>query len=119
MSDSILNSVKNALDVAEDYDVFDDVIIMHINTALSILHQVGASPSPALKISDESTTWDELIQGVENVDMAKTYIYLKVRNLFDPPTTSYQIEAHNKRAEEIEWRLNIQEDSFNPPVLEN
>lgn len=115
-SDSILISIKNSLGLAEDYEAFDPTIIMHINSVLSVLHQVGASPEGGLKITDETTTWDEFLQGHANLEMVKTYVYLKVRNLFDPPDTSYRINAVNEAAKELEWRLNIEEDVFKPPI---
>lgn len=113
-SDSILDSVKKLVGIDSEYTVFDVDIIMHINTALSVLHQVGASPEAGLEILDNTTTWSDLIQDKQNVNMVKTYIVLKVRLLFDPPSTSFAIAAMEKQASELEWRLNQLEDVFKP-----
>lgn len=118
MTDSILNSVKKVLGLDADYTAFDEDVIMHINTAFSVLHQVGASPSEGLTILDETATWSDFIQNVQHVNMVKTYVYLKVKLLFDPPTSSYALTAMEKQADQLEWRLNVLEFTFNPPIVE-
>ena len=123
MESSILISVKKVLGIAEDYTVFDEDIIMHINTAFSTLTQLGVGPVEGFMIEDDSTTWDEFIVE-EPVDhqynAVKSYIYLKVSMLFDPPQTSYLIAAKEKQIAELEWRLNThrEEEEWidpNPP----
>lgn len=114
MNESILTSVKKMLGLDTEYTVFDPDVIMHINSALSILHQVGASPSSGLTVSDNTTTWDELTLDVDHVNMVKTYIFLKVRLWFDPPTSSYALSSMEKQIEQLEWRLSLFERKFNP-----
>lgn len=114
MSESILDSVKKVLGIPNDYDVFDTDIIMHINSILSVLHQLGASPEGGVYITDSSTKWSELIGDRKNIEMVRSYVALRVRLLFDPPTTSHMETALKAQAEEFEWRLNIMEDLFKP-----
>lgn len=117
---SILRSVKKVLGVDPDYDVFDQDIIMHINSIFSVLHQIGASPHQNFMISGPEETWEDFLQGRHNAQMVKTYIFLRVRLLFDPPTTSFAIKALEDQYKELEWRLNVMEDVFAsepPPPL--
>ena len=106
MEQSILTSTKKILGVAEDYTVFDLDIITHINTAFSTLTQLGIGPVEGFMIEDEDAEWEDFI-GVDNrLNSVKSYVFLKVRQLFDPPTTSYLIGAVDKQIQELEWRLN-------------
>ena len=112
MSQSILNSTKHALGISEDYTAFDHMIIMHINTALNTVSQLGIGPADGLSISDESTTWDEMIGSDRLYNQVKTYVYLRVRMLFDPPTTSYLINALESQLRELEWRISTYRESL-------
>lgn len=114
MDESILDSVKKILGVPKDYDVFDTDILMHINSILSVLHQIGASPEGGVFVADSTTAWDEIIEDRKNVEMIRSYVAIRVRLLFDPPTTSHMETALKKQAEEFEWRLNVMEDLFKP-----
>lgn len=105
MSDSILTSTKKVLGVGEDYDAFDVDILMHINAVFGTLHQLGIGPEDGYSIEDASATWSEFLNGDVRLNVVKTYVYLRVRLLFDPPGTSYLIDSLRKQAEEIEWRL--------------
>ena len=108
METSILTSTKNVLGIAEDYTVFDLDIITHINTAFSTLTQLGVGPVNGFMIEDETSVWDDFIpMGDFQYNSVKTYVYLRVRMLFDPPQTSYLITAMEKQIEQLEWRLNI------------
>lgn len=104
--DSILTSIKKLLNIAEDYEYFDADIIMHINSALLVLTQLGVGPPNGFIISDKTAIWDDFI-GDANLEMVKSYIYLKVKLLFDPPTSSAAMDAANRMISEFEWRLNI------------
>ncbi len=108
MDQSILNSTKKVLGIAEDYTVFDLDIITHINTAFSTLTQLGVGPTTGFMIEDNTAVWADFIE--DDLDFQwnsiKSYVFLKVRQLFDPPTTSYLIAATQKQIEELEWRLN-------------
>lgn len=107
MSDSILNSTKKILGIGADYDAFDLDIITHINTAFTILTDLGIGPDEGFMIEDDSATWDDFLLGDKRLNSVRTYIYTKVRILFDPPNTSFVIEALNKQIAEIEWRLSV------------
>lgn len=107
---SILDSVKKPLGIDSSYDVFDQDIIMHINSVFATLQQLGVGPSDAFAIEDSSANWDEFIKDTKNINSVKSYIYIKVRLLFDPPTTSFALDAMKKQADEYEWRLNVAAD---------
>ena len=109
---SILNTIKKALGLDPSYDVFDTDIVMHINSTFATLNKLGVGPEEGFSIEDDSATWQDFLGLVETNKLlsVKSYMYLKVRLLFDPPTTSFAIDAMKKNAEEYEWRLNVQTD---------
>lgn len=111
MSESILTSTKKILGIAEEYTVFDTDIIMHINTALGVVAQLGIGPSQGLAIADATTTWSRLTYNNNILNMVKTYVYLRVRNLFDPPQTSFLLKAQEEQMRELEWRLSAYRES--------
>lgn len=115
INESILNSIKKLLGIAEEYDVFDMDIVMHINSVFNTLSQLGLHPTDGFQIEDETTTWAEYIDDQKLFNSVKTYVYLKVRLLFDPPTTSFAIESFSKQIAEYEWRINVQIEELNPP----
>lgn len=109
--ESILTSVKKMLGIAKDYTHFDDDIIMHINSVFMVLTQLGVGPEEGFAITDGSSTWDEFIPEGSNMESVKTYIYQKVRLIFDPPASSAVMEAMNRSISEFEWRLNVAAES--------
>lgn len=106
MEQSILTSTKKILGLAEDYTVFDLDIITHINTAFSTLTQLGVGPSVGYMIDGPEEVWTDFIAEDFQYNSVKSYVFLKVRQLFDPPQTSYLISAVEKQIQELEWRLN-------------
>ena len=107
MTNSILTSTKKMLGIAEDYDAFDQDILVHINSTIATLNQLGAISDPGLFVVDDSTTWDSLIPTTDNsLEFIKSYIYLKVRVLFDPPTGGV-LDAYRQMIKEYEWRINV------------
>lgn len=108
MSNSILTSVKKNLGVEESYVVFDPDIIIYINSALSTLTQLGVGPEAGFMIEDSAATWDTFLGTDPRLNPVKTYVQLRTRMLFDPPQTSYLIEAMKDQIREHEWRLNVQ-----------
>lgn len=108
--ESILITIKKLLGIAEDYTHFDADIIIHINTALMTLSQLGVGPEQPVSITSEMNTWQNTFGDTSDIEAIKTYIYLKVRIVFDPPTSSFVLEAMNRQISELEWRLNIQRD---------
>lgn len=109
--DSILTSIKKLLGLDEDYEIFDMDIIMHINTVLSVLTQLGVGPSNGFSIIDKTATWTDFVNDLSKIEMVKSYIYMRVRLLFDPPQSSAVIEVMNRQISELEWRLNVQVDN--------
>ena len=105
-NNSILNSIKKLLGITEEQTDFDMDIIIHINTTLTILNDLGVGPEEGFVIEDSSATWDEYITDRRKFDKIKTYVYLKVRLYFDPPQNASLKEAMEKQAAELEWRLN-------------
>lgn len=114
MENSILTSTKKILGVAEAYTAFDLDIIVHINSTLSILNQMGIGTSN-FYIDDASSDWDEFIS-YDEYNMVRSYVFLKVRMLFDPPGTSYLITAMEKQIQEYEWRLSTKREWLLNPV---
>lgn len=109
--ESILTSIKKLLGITEEYDIFDADIIIHINTVFAILTQIGVGPSEGFSIQDKTTIWNDFIPGSDpRLNNVKTYVYLKVKLIFDPPQSSTTIEAIKQTIAELEWRLNIQVD---------
>jgi hypothetical protein len=106
MEQSILTSTKKILGIAEDYTVFDLDIITHINSAFSTLTQLGVGPAEGFMINDAEAEWSDFIVDDFQYNSVKSYVFLKVRQLFDPPQTSYLINAMEKQIQELEWRLN-------------
>lgn len=113
--DSILTSIKKLLGITEEYENFDQDIIMHINSAFMILNQLGVGPKSGFLINDKNSTWDEFIPERSNLEAVKTYVHLKVKLMFDPPLSSTVIEAIKSQINELEWRLNV---SVDPPIDE-
>lgn len=103
---SILNSTKKVLNIDEDYKAFDPDILMHINSVFSTLNQLGIGPINGFMIEDETTEWSAFFGTDPRLNSIKTYVYLRVRMLFDPPQASYLITALQEQAKELEWRLN-------------
>lgn len=107
MEQSILISTKKILGIAEDYTAFDLDIITHINTAFSTLTQLGVGPVTGFMIESDEELWEDFILEDLQYNAVKSYVFLKVRQLFDPPTTSYLIAAQERQIEQLEWRLNV------------
>lgn len=107
MTNSILEDTKKILQIAPNYDVFDLDVITHINSALSVLNQLGIGPDDGFMIVDSTSTWDELLQGDARFNSVKTYVFLKVKMVFDPPTTSFVLTAMQDQLKELEWRLEV------------
>lgn len=106
--ESILTSIKKLLGITEEYEHFDIDIIMHINSAFSVLTQLGVGPEEGFHIEDDSTEWSEFLFEDTRLEMVKTYIYLKVRLAFDSTNlSSAVIESINRQINELEWRINI------------
>lgn len=108
---SILQSVKKALGLPADHEDFDEDIIMHINSVFSTLHQLGVGPAAGFMIEDANAEWDAFLGGLAPLNNVKSYVYLRVRLLFDPPQNSFTITAMEKQVSELEWRINAHRES--------
>jgi len=132
VEDSILISVKKVLGIGPEDTAFDEDVIMHVNSAFSTLHQLGHGPDMGFHIEDETAEWDDF-SGDPLANSIKTYVCLKVRLVFDPPSTSFVLNALEKQITEHEVRLNwvreatewtdpdppeLPEDDFGEPVLD-
>ena len=110
MEVSILNTIKKMLDVDPSYTAFDNDILVHINSALMILTQMGVGSQSDFSITGATEEWSDFLEDKTNFDAVKTYIYLKVKLVFDPPTSSSVLQAYEKVISELEWRLNVNGD---------
>lgn len=109
--DSVLTSIKKLLGIAEEYEHFDSDIVMYINSAFSVLTQLGVGPEEGFRIEDASTTWSEFLYDDPRLEMVRTYVYLKVKQVFDSNFSSAAvIEAINRQIQELEWRINVTVD---------
>lgn len=108
--ESILTSIKKLLGIEEEYTQFDNDIIMHINTVFLNLTQLGVGPEEGFLIEDDTATWYDFIGDSNQLQAVKSYMYLKVKLLFDPPLSSSVIESMNRMIAELEWRLNVAVD---------
>ncbi len=113
MKQSILNTIKRMIGPSQFYNEFDTDLIIHINTALMILAQLGVIKD-GTRISDETTTWDEIVDGRQDLEGIKDYVYIKVKLLFDTPASSIIQSALEKNLAEIEWRLHVFSDNSEP-----
>ena len=110
METSILTSIKKLLGVAEDYSEFDEDIMTHINSVFLNLTQLGVGPEEGFMIEDNTAEWEDFINDSVQLQAVKTYVYLKVKLLFDPPLSSSVTESINRMIAELEWRLNAAVD---------
>lgn len=111
MINSILLSVKDAIGPSASYDAFDNSLIMHINSVFGILKQMGVGPQDeTFKITGSKEEWDDFYEEGENLEMVKTYMFMKVRMMFDPPQSSFVADAIGRQISELEWRLNVEVD---------
>lgn len=109
--ESILTSVKKLLGIDKDYTHFDNDLIMHINSVFMVLTQLGVGPSEGFAISDANAKWSDFIgEDDKNFQAIKTYVYMKVRLMFDPPLSSAVLDSMSRTICELEWRLNVQVD---------
>ena len=111
MDKSILDSIKKMLGIDASYTIFDQDIIMHINTVFMILNQLGVGPAEGFSIEDNKKIWKDYLNDDTKLESVKSYIYLKVKLLFDPPLSTAVIETIKQQINELEWRLNVEAES--------
>lgn len=105
--ESILTSIKKMLGITESCESFDPDIIIHINSVFVILNQMGIGTESIFSIRDKTSTWDQFLNDDKTIDSVKTYMYMKVRSMFDPPTNSIVADSMKRLTDELEWRLNL------------
>ena len=110
MDESILTSVKKMLGISEEYTNFDTDPIIHINSVLSVLTQLGVGPEAGFSISDKTAKWTDWLTVTPTIEMVKSYVYLKVRKIFDPPSNSALAESMDHLISELEFRLYVVTD---------
>jgi hypothetical protein len=112
MEQSILKSTKKVLQISEDDESFDLDIITHINSAFSILHDLGVGPSDGFVIEDEYVEWTAYLPDDQiKLSTVKTCVYLRTKLLFDPPATTFHLNAVQEQLKEVEWRLNVNREA--------
>lgn len=108
MEDSILNSIKKLLGLEPGQDYYDEEIILNINTIFSTLRQNGINKDKVYNITNKEDKWIDYLNDIEKYSMVKTYVYLKVKQYFDPSLSSAVMQAQKEQIDELEFRLNIQ-----------
>lgn len=102
--ESILSSVKKSLGIAPDYAAFDPEIIMHINSTFMILNQLGIGPAKPFRIDSAIPVWEDFLP-LGDMDAVRSYVFLRVKLLFDPPQNGSVQQAYDAVSKELEWRL--------------
>lgn len=111
--ESILNSIKKLLGIPEDYDHFDSDIIMHINSVFTTLTQLGVGPEDGFSINDEVEKWEDFLPEERMIHSVKSYMFMKVKLMFDQPLSSAVIECTKEQIKEMEWRIQVAAESIN------
>lgn len=106
--ESILTSIKDQLSIMPDDTSFDKELIIHINAAFAILTQLGVGPVNGFRITGYEQTWDDYVVDIVQEAMAQSYVFLKTKSLFDPPTNSSLSKVMEEEIREYEWRLKLQ-----------
>ena len=112
MEDNVLNSIKKLLGIPEDYTAFDQDIMIHINSVFMILSELGVGPSNGYSLKDGTEKWGEFISDAENLEGIKTYVYMKVTTIFDPPLNSAVLPSMKELISEFEWRINNEAEGY-------
>lgn len=112
MEENILNSIKKLLGIPEDYTAFDQDIMIHINSVFMILSELGVGPSNGYSLKDGTEKWGNFISDDENLEGIKTYVYMKVKTIFDPPLNSAVLASMKELISEFEWRINNEAEGY-------
>ena len=116
MEESILTTIKEGLGIVDEYTAFDNQIIMHINSVFMILNQIGIGSDSGFMIQDKADAWSEFIKEEdwdgELFNLVRTYVTLKVKMIWDPPSSNVVSEVYQKQIEEFEYRLNLRSEEI-------
>lgn len=115
VSQSILTSTKKLLGIAADVTDFDTDVIIAINTAFNTLGQIGACPNVGFIIDDDTAVWSDYTGQMNQLAMIKSYVFLRAKMFFDPPATSFALDAIQKQIDEYTFRINVQGEHLFPP----
>lgn len=118
MNDSILGDIKKLVGPFAGYDVFDPDLIMHINSEFFTLWQLGAGPKKPFSITGMDETWADFSDNPGFISACRQYIYLRVRAVFDPPSTSFVISSNENKMKELEWRIRDMCNGWIPDNIE-
>ena len=114
MTDSIFSSVKKVVGLLGDDGSFDEDVLLHINSVISTLRQLGLSIPADFYVRDDVQTWQNLLGEYRDLDLVKSYMTMKVRLMFDPPSSSFGLASMTEMAKELEWRINCLVDTVQP-----
>lgn len=117
IGNSILQTTKKIIGIAPDYTAFDPEIIIHINSVFMELSELGVGPDAGFEILDKNEKWDSFLPPSPLLNSVKSYMGLKVRLLFDPPTNSTALDSMNRIIERAEWRMTILAEDFNKEIV--
>lgn len=112
MENAIFSEIKKMIGFEDDYEAFDTDLLIHINSAISVLTQLGVGPKEGF-IATQDSTWIDFLgisEKIEHYSMAKEFIYLKVKTVFDPPASSSVHQSYERVIKELEWRINVSVD---------
>lgn len=111
LEESILDSIKKLLNLSKDDTAFDTDVIININSVFTTLRQLGVGPEKGFRILSNEEKWNDFILDELMLDSVKTYVYLKVKLVFDPPLNSSLMDSFERQIKELEWRLNVEVES--------
>lgn len=111
LDESILDSIKKLLNLLKDDTAFDTDVIININSVFTTLRQLGVGPEKGFRILGNEEKWNDFISDELMLDSVKTYVYLKVKIVFDPPLNSSLMDSFERQIKELEWRLNVEVES--------
>lgn len=110
-NDSILTSIKKLMGLTEEYDAFDQDILILINSVLFELEQIGVKAKDGFVLSDKTSVWSDYSDDDRLLNALKPYIYMKTKLTFDPPTSSGALDSMNRIIDRFEWRINLYADT--------
>lgn len=111
LDESILDSIKKLLNLSKDDTAFDTDVIINVNSVFTTLRQLGVGPEKGFRILGNEEKWNDFISDELMLDSVKTYVYLKVKIVFDPPLNSSLMDSFERQIKELEWRLNVEVES--------
>ena len=112
LDQSILSTIRDMLGPSEDYEYFDSELIPHINSVFNRLKTLGIGPKDGFSITSDVETWGDFFSDTKVVNMVISYMFLKVKMIFDPPSNSIAADAFKQQISEFEWVGNVDAESI-------